>query len=280
MVRDQFPVLAWHLVILLGETAEWHYFISAKSGKLIGRYNSVPHAKYRTVYDYDGSESIGFRVLQEGDPTHSDPIVQNVYDHMGTTYDYFKNTFGRDSYDDNGSELRALVHYGVGQNSATWTTSRKLRFGDGDGSQSGPLGNALDVVAHEFAHGVTETTAGLIYTFQSGALNESMSDIFGVMVDRDDWLIGEDTWTPAIPTDALRYIDDPTLGSQPAHMQDFQVHPFSYDNGGVHINSGIPNKVFYLIATYIRNERLYRIENAYGIMGIYNRLFLRTSSSK
>jgi hypothetical protein len=104
----------------------------------------------------------------------------------------------------------------------------------------------LDVVAHELTHAVTERESNLVYQYQSGALNESLSDIFAALVDADDWMIGEDMYTPGIPGDALRYLDNPPLGNQPDHMNDYLVT--SSDNGGVHTNSGIPNKAAFLMA--------------------------------
>ena len=100
-------------------------------------------------------------------------------------------------------------------------------------------------MAHEYGHAVTEYSAGLIYEGQSGALNESMSDFWAIMIDRDDWMIGEEIWTPKVSGDALRYVDDPTRGNQPSQMNNYLYT--TEDNGGVHANSGILNKAFYNI---------------------------------
>jgi Zn-dependent metalloprotease len=145
---------------------------------------------------------------------------------------------------------------------------REMVFGDGDGVIFTDFTRSLDVIAHELAHGVTEFTAGLEYHNQSGALNESMSDVFGSLVkqwsldqtaDQADWLIGADVFTPGIEADALRSMkapgkayDSPMFGKdpQPDHMSKYVNLPDTdeSDNGGVHINSGIPNKAFYLTA--------------------------------
>ncbi|HKS32284.1 MAG TPA: M4 family metallopeptidase, partial [Enterobacteriaceae bacterium] len=135
---------------------------------------------------------------------------------------------------------------------------------DGDGEIFNRFTIAIDVVAHELSHGVTETEAGLIYFEQSGALNESLSDVFGALVkqyqkqqtaDRADWLIGEGLLAEGINGRGLRSMsepgtayDDPLLGKdpQPGHMKDFIKT--REDNGGVHLNSGIPNRAFYLAA--------------------------------
>ena len=144
------------------------------------------------------------------------------------------------------------MNYGTAYNNAFWSSGYAV-FGDGDGANFSPLTN-LDVVAHELTHGVVEATAGLIYEGESGALNESYADAFAAVVehsvegDSDDvWLIGEDCWTPNTDGDALRYMADPTLdGSSRDHYDD--RYQGSQDNGGVHLNSGIPNLAFYLTA--------------------------------
>lgn len=142
-------------------------------------------------------------------------------------------------------------------------------FGDGDGVYFAGFTRSIDVVAHELAHGLTQYTAGLTYVGQPGALNESASDVWGALVrqwvrgqtvDEADWLIGAELFTDRVQGDALRSMaapgsayDDPVLGRdpQPAHMDDYVVlpHDADNDNGGVHINSGIPNKAFHLFAT-------------------------------
>jgi hypothetical protein len=122
-----------------------------------------------------------------------------------------------------------------------------MAYGDGDGVESGPLSQALDIVAHELTHAVTDGTSGLVYFGQSGALNESYSDVFAIMVDTGDFQLGEDVWTPGTPGDALRDMADPTLYNQPANMAAFRYTLF--DSSGVHINSGIPNKAAHLAIT-------------------------------
>ncbi|QDP39036.1 M4 family metallopeptidase [Radiobacillus deserti] len=170
----------------------------------------------------------------------------------GLTYDYYYDTHGRNSYDNNGSDLISTVHYGSNFNNAFWNGSQMV-YGDGDGSTFSPLSGSLDVVAHELTHAVTDTTANLVYQDQPGALNESMSDVFAVIVEAEngdfDWQLGEDIYTPGTPGDALRSLENPELYDQPSHMDDY--YNTSADNGGVHTNSGIPNKAFYYIANDI-----------------------------
>ena len=163
--------------------------------------------------------------------------------YAGAVYDYYKNTFNRNSFDGNGATLRSTVHYGRNYNNAFWNGSQMV-YGDGDGTIFTSLSGSLDVIAHELTHAVTERTSGLEYRNQSGALNESISDTFGVFLDKDDYLIGEDVYTPKKAGDALRSLSNPSLYGQPEHMSNY-VNTTS-DNGGVHTNSGIPNKAAYL----------------------------------
>lgn len=170
----------------------------------------------------------------------------------GITYDYYYETFTRNSYDNNGASLISTVHYDRNYNNAFWNGTQMV-YGDGDGSVFSPLSGALDVIAHELTHAVTEKTANLVYQDQPGALNESMSDVFGMIVEAyngdTDWLMGEDVYTPGVEGDALRSLSNPELYDQPSHMDNYYVT--TSDNGGVHTNSGIPNKAFYNIATSI-----------------------------
>lgn len=223
--------------------------------------------KQRTIYDAQNEQRLsGPIVRSEGDPPTGDVAVDEAYDGLGATYDLFWEAYERNSIDDEGMSLDAYVHYGQDYNNAFWDGLRMV-FGDGDGQLFNRFTIAVDIIAHELTHGVTEDEARLIYFHQPGALNESVSDVFGSLVkqrvlnqtaDQADWLIGEGLFTDAVNGMALRSMkepgsayDDPILGKdpQPGHMDDF-VRTFA-DNGGVHINSGIPNRAFYLMATNI-----------------------------
>jgi len=206
-------------------------------------------------------------VRTEDGPPSADDSVNRAFDGLGSTRDFYNDVFDRDSLDGRGMRLNAYVHRGVAYNNAFWDGSEMV-FGDGDGVLFTDFTKSLDVIAHELTHGVTEFTAGLDYHNQPGALNESISDVFGSLVkqwvrketaDQADWLIGAEVFTPAIGADALRSLkspgkayDNPTLGRdpQPDHMSKYVMLPDTDDddNGGVHINSGIPNKAFYLTA--------------------------------
>jgi Zn-dependent metalloprotease len=166
-------------------------------------------------------------------------------------------------------KLDGFVHAGDLYN-AFWD-GQEFVFGDGDGIIFNGFTDELDVIGHELSHGVVEYTSPLPYWFQSGALNESMADAFGIMVkqwgegtpqtvDQANWLIGEGIWAAGVNGRALRDManpgtayDDDKVGNdrQPAHWKDFKKLPRSEDWGGVHINSGIPNRAFFLAATQI-----------------------------
>ncbi|MEW4284454.1 M4 family metallopeptidase [Priestia koreensis] len=181
--------------------------------------------------------------------TYDAPAVDAHY-YVGVTYDFYKNVFGRNSYDNKGAALKSTVHYGRSYNNAFWNGSQMV-YGDGDGQTFVPLSGALDVTAHELTHAVTEYTAGLVYQNESGAINEAVSDIFGTLAeiwanDNPDWEIGEDVYTPKISGDALRSMSDPTKYGDPDHYS--KRYTGTQDNGGVHTNSGIVNKAAYLLS--------------------------------
>ena len=224
----------------------------------------------RTIGDaHSTTELPGDTVRVEGAPPTADAAVDEAYDGLGATWALFHDVYGRDSLDDAGLPLSATVHYGRDYDNAFWDGSRMV-FGDGDGQVFGRFTVAVDVIGHELTHGVTEKTAGLVYRGQSGALNESIADVFGSLVKQRllgqdaggaDWLIGAGLFQPAIAGRGLRSMkapgtayDDPVLGRdpQPATMAGFVVT--TDDNGGVHTNSGIPNYAFYLAAVAIGGD--------------------------
>jgi Zn-dependent metalloprotease len=225
----------------------------------------------RSVYDVEhrGQTALpGTLVRTEGDPPSADAAVNEAYDGAGTTYDFYRDVYGRDSVDGQGLGLVSSVHYGVRYENAFWTGTQMV-YGDG-GDQifvDGAFTRALDVIAHELTHGVTQFTAGLEYSLQPGALNESFSDVFGCLVkqyaaqqqadeDETKWLIGAGALMPRWGR-ALRSLKAPGTAwegdDQPSNMDGYVDLPDNNDpnndNGGVHINSGIPNHAFYLAAT-------------------------------
>jgi len=211
-------------------------------------------------------------VRAEGDAPTGDPAVDEAYDGSGVTYDLYREVYGRNSIDGNGLRLDSTVHYQKGYDNAFWN-GQQMVYGDGDEDLPEPdrLFNrftiAIDIISHELTHGVTQYEARLIYWDQPGALNESFSDVFGSLVkqrklgqaaNEADWIIGQGLFTSNVNGQGIRSMkapgtayDDPVLGKdpQPAHMKDYKN--VSYDNGGVHINSGIPNHAFYVAAMEI-----------------------------
>ena len=226
--------------------------------------------KDRIVYDAkNGSNLPGTIARKEGEAASADVAVNEAYDGSGTTYDLFNDVYKRNSIDANGMRLDSTVHYRIGYDNAFWD-GEQMVYGDGD--ENLPVEErlfnrftiALDVIGHELTHGVTQFEAKLMYSQQPGALNESMSDVFGSLVRQyqlaqtaaeADWIIGKGLLTANVNGVGIRSMkapgtayDDPVLGKdpQPAHMKDY-VNTIS-DNGGVHINSGIPNHAFYVTA--------------------------------
>ena len=179
-----------------------------------------------------------------------DGAAVDAHAYAAQTYDYYKDVHARNSYDGNGAQLISTVHYGRNYNNAFWSGSQMV-YGDGDGSTFIPLSGALDVIAHELTHAVTDTTADLIYQNESRAINVSISYIFGTLVEyhfnnNPDWQIGEDIYTPSTAGDALRSMADPTENGDPDHYSNRYIG--TSDNGGVHWNSGISNKAAYLLS--------------------------------
>lgn len=241
------------------------------TGLAAGELAMAPAMAHEAVSVYDsehGDDSSlpGALKRTTGGPVASDVAVNEAFDGAHETYDFYHSIFNRSSLDGNGIELVSSVHYRVKLDNAFWNGSQML-YGDGSGQilKTGSLTKSLDVIGHELTHGVTQYTAGLEYHSQPGALNESISDVFGSLVkqhklnqkaDEADWLIGAGILGPALNGVALRSMKAPGTAfqgdPQPATMAGYVVLPAdadpSHDNGGVHINSGIPNRAFYLTA--------------------------------
>lgn len=225
--------------------------------------------KERIIRDAKGTrDRRGPIVRQEDDPELDDPAVNEAFEFLGDTWDFYFEVFARNSIDKAGMPLEAIVHYRRRYDNAVWNGSQMI-FGDGSGFKFTRLTQSLTVCAHELTHGVIQYDGPLVYQREAGALNESMADVLAVLVEqrkRDelpadaDWLIGREIMAPDVTgvdgrPAALRSLkapgtayDDDLLGPdiQPAHMKDF--HETDSDHGGVHINSGIPNHAFYRVA--------------------------------
>jgi Zn-dependent metalloprotease len=235
---DFMPV--WELVL-----------VDAHNGSIALHFNQVNYAKYREIYDNLNNNLFGLPgngpVRKEGQPVTGITDVDNAYTYLGDTYDFYFNTHGRDSIDNNGMDLIATVRFPFAIDAcggACWYgLEMQMIFGQG-------FTAADDVVAHELTHGVTQYESGLFYYWQSGAINESLSDIWGEFVDLTNskgtdtssvrWLLGEDS-----PFGVVRDMSNPRDYNQPDRMALFDCE--DEDNGGVHTNSGIGNKAAYLI---------------------------------
>jgi Zn-dependent metalloprotease len=222
-----------------------------------GRIGGTPQ---RTVYDqkHGTNQTPGTVVRAEGQPAAADAAINDAYDGLGWTYQFYWEMFQRDSIDGQGLPMQGLVHYGTNYDNAFWDNVGHMFFGDGDGQILTQTTKGIDVVGHELTHGVTQHQANLTYSGQSGALNESISDVFGIQikqyalgkqdVNTSDWLIGAEVVGPALKP-ALRSMKAPgtvnKYDRQPADMDHYVA------GGDVHVNSGIPNRAFYTVATQL-----------------------------
>jgi Zn-dependent metalloprotease len=222
----------------------------------------------RYIYDSKNTIKSTYQLARkEGGAPSADAAANSVYENAGKVRDFYKQAYNYFSVDNNGKDLIMNIHYQEQFNNALWSSQfDQMFFGDGDGALLKNLTEPVDVIAHELTHGVVEYTAGLVYQGQSGALNEHIADVFATVIKQHyngqnasnaDWLIGDAvvgtkfTPKPGFTTIALRSVKDPGCAfngdMQPANMANFYDGP--NDNGGVHFNSGIMNKAFYLIAS-------------------------------
>ncbi len=228
--------------------------------------------KTRQIYDAQnkGTTALPGRLVRsEGQSAGADPAVDEAYDHSGITYDFYDQVFARNSLDDQGMPMVSSVHVGKNLNNAFWT-GEQMAYGDGDGKLFTRFTRSIDVVGHELSHGVIAYTADLLYENESGALNEHFADVFGMLTRQwhtktdavsSDWLVGKDIMGPAAKARSLRtfkaekaFENDPYFGTdpQPKHLRD--IFKDRSDNGGVHINSGIPNHAFFLFAAALKGN--------------------------
>ncbi|PMD96576.1 peptidase M4 family protein [Siphonobacter sp. BAB-5405] len=261
---------------------------------------AAEQGKDRVIYDARQTDRLkNVIVRREGQEAGNDVAVNEAYDYSGDTYDFYESIFQRNSLDDRGMTLISAVHVAepdyrggfVPMNNAFWN-GELMAYGDGDGIIFNRFTQSLDVVGHELTHGVQSFTSNLTYYGQPGALNEHFSDVFGILIRQwkkqeeaktANWTIGSEVLVPAATRHGIRdmlnpgkaYVDDPDLGTdpQPGHMNDLYTGP--YDNNGVHINSGIPNRVFALVATELGG-------NAWDVAGRiwYDTMLQLTSSGQ
>lgn len=240
-------VLAFKVNVVGDDPAvDENVYVDANTGAVLASLTQIHEAKNRTVYDVNNARNLNRATLArvEGQAATGDLDVDNAYDFTGDTYDFYFRAYNRDSIDGNGMTMRSYTHYKTGYQNAYWSGSYMV-YGDGF--------TVDDVTGHEMTHGVTQYTSGLVYSYQSGALNESMSDIFGEVIDQINgkgndvasvtWLMGEDI--PSIG--AIRSMANPPTYGDPDKVTSSLYYCGTSDNGGVHTNSGVPNKLFYLM---------------------------------
>ncbi len=257
--------LAWRAVVEFSDEEGLHQdrvYVDAVGGQILARHGLLHTGLYRKIYTANQTTNVPGTLMFEEGGSSSDQIAMAAYNNTGIVYNYYSQVFGRDSYNDGGAQIKSSVHcvfssgYSTTPNNAAWSSYyQQFLFGDGDGSTFGPIAYALDVTGHEFAHAVTSSTADLTYQNESGALNESISDIYGAAIEAwsdggvtsDTWKMGEDCYTPGTSGDALRYMNDPAAdGSSPDYYP--ERYTGTQDYGGVHINAGIGALAFYLLS--------------------------------
>jgi bacillolysin len=255
-------------------------FVSVQTGEVLAQRSHIHRALNRSIHTLAGAciglggTLPGTLVRKEGDPKSTDTGANNVYDQQSSTYFFYKLLFGRDSYDDKGAKMVATVNvkfpsgFSCSPNNAAWLGSPyfQMAYGQGDGMVLLDLTLGLDVTAHEITHAVTSTTSNLTYKNESGALNEAMSDIMGSGVEAwvasggseagnptmfkhsaETWLLGKEVAGPKLPGGSLRFMDNPTKDGQSKDFYSERILPGGTDNGGVHLNSGMPNLVHVLL---------------------------------
>lgn len=318
--------LVWHITIRPNFLARWEYFVDAKTGLIVNKYDNtcsdgpatanaldlngvtrtintyqhsgnyylinttkpmynsgqsnIPNELVGAIWtiDANSSNSGDFYQVTSSNNTWNDPASVSAHYNADNTYNYYKNTHGRNSIDGNGGTIISIVNV-VDENgnsfaNAFWNGSAMF-YGNG-GDMFKPLAGAEDVGAHEMTHGVIQNTANLEYQYESGAINESMADIGGAMVDRDNWQIGEKIIpqnSPYFPSGTLRDMSNPHNGGssfndpayQPAKVS--EKYTGQQDNGGVHINSGIINFAYYKIAEAISKSKAEKL--FYRALSVY-----------
>ncbi|KKH95431.1 hypothetical protein EO95_08875 [Methanosarcina sp. 1.H.T.1A.1] len=250
--------LVWQIESIFAEGfAGKFHFIDAHTGEQLYKFSQIRSAIFRKTYTAKNEAFLPGELLPE-DQMAVDEVARAAHENMGIVYDYYKNNFGRDSYDNRGSPLVSTVHFQRNYNNSFWSDYHKqLVFGDGDGFRWRPMAFALDIVAHELTHAVAAQTARFVYSEEAGALDESFADVFAVFISNGEkitnWEIGEGVYTPFHAGDALRDLSDPPRFGQPDHIDNYmrlapgEIPDLHRNQAGyIHYNSGIPNKAAYL----------------------------------
>ncbi len=251
------------------QIGSFYYMLDASRNMFSTANSTLPDDPAGAIITIDLNNTWGdnqsFKHVVSNNNIWNNPTAVSANYNAGFAYEYYRQKHDRNSIDGNGGTIWSIINVpdletGEPLDNAFWN-GRFMCYGNGAVAFK-PLAGGLDVAGHEMTHGVVENTANLVYEGESGAINESMADIFGAMMDSDDWLIGEDVVKPAVYTSgALRSLSDPhnggsslnDIGYQPRIMS--EKYTGSEDNYGVHTNSGIPNYAFYLFATAIGKEK-------------------------
>jgi len=247
-----------------------YYLIDATKSMFSSSRSSLPNDPEGAIWTIDAKSTDGSRIdqIRSTNNTWSDKSSVSAHFNASAAFDYFKNTHGRNSINGSGGTIISVVNVtdenGGGLDNAYWN-GKAMFYGNGKVGFK-PLAGSQDVAGHEITHGVVSSTANLEYFSQSGAINESMADVFGAMMDKEDWQMGEDVVrTNVFTSGALRDLSDPHNGGTNRNHNGYQPMKMSEyyagedDNQGVHINSGIPNHAFYLIATDIGTSKAEKI---------------------
>jgi Zn-dependent metalloprotease len=250
------PTLVWRMDVTgegKREPIDEFVLVDAQLGMVALQFDQLEKAKYRQICDANNADAkvpctTPFARV-EGGAASAIQDVNDAYDYSGDTYDFYSGTLGRDSIDDDGMMLKSTTRYCESEydcpyQNAYWN-GEQMVYGEG-------FASADDVVGHELTHGVTQYTSQLFYYYQSGAINESLSDVFGEFVDQtygpddpaDKWLIGED-----LSGGAGRDMENPPAYGDPDRMTspNYTADAGGDDAGGVHTNSGVNNKAAFLI---------------------------------
>lgn len=251
------------------EVSGTYYMIDGAQTMFNANLSSLPDDPRGAIWTIDANNTspqgnLNVSHVASANNSWNNPTAVSAHYNGEQSYLYFKNTHSRNSINGNGGRVVSIINVsdqnGSSMDNAFWNGAA-IFYGNG-GNAFQPLAKSLDVAGHEMSHGVVSNSANLVYQGESGALNESFADIFGVMIDRDDWLLGDDIVnTSVFQSGALRSMSDPhnggsslsDAGYQPRHMN--EKYTGSADNGGVHINSGIVNWAFYKYASATNKDK-------------------------
>ncbi len=241
-----------------------YYLIDGARSMFNAAQTNIPEEAVGVIATFDAFNEWPFgnnsnvALVSKNNNTSWNPKEVSAHYNAKIAYEYFENTFGRNSIKNQGENIFSIINVpdenGNDMDNAFWN-GEAMSYGNGAQAFNAPLAKALDVAGHEMSHGVVQSTANLAYQGESGAMNEAFADIFGAMIDRNDWKVGEDIANPSVfPSGSLRDMSNPHNGGNSSNFywqpdKVSEQYTGSQDNGGVHINSGIPNYAFFRFAT-------------------------------